>query len=452
MTGFDRFFHGPQAAIRPYLIIRIVPCMLALDAWMLMIGHAGRYGVADFNVAHFSLLDSLLPVPTAGGYIALLLVSGLLGIYVALTGIRPVAATALFATYTLSWAISMLDSYQHHYFLSLVLVCLIAFPSVCARDLARVSQESAHAAGDRETSTSAGFGYPLLACTVAILYVFAAVAKCDQQWVDGHTIRRISSAEALLEPLLALATDRGWSPQTIWTWMSTAVIPVEVALGLGYLVASQQDRASSRVTRGLSLATAALAVVLHVGAEAMALEIGWFSYYMLMFAVVYLLPEPALRWLAAPLLRIELAITDQLSDVESEARAGPTSATPALLALGVAGMLYYVGRKLQLPGAEAAAALGAAALVVAGVLHMAARAPDRIVRPALAVATATAIMWLAIAQSDVRWDFYRYLGGDLARRGHPEQALEAYLIGEAYAPEGQSRRNKIERLKRQLGR
>jgi hypothetical protein len=69
-----------------------------------------------------------------------------------------------------------------------------------------------------------------------------------------------------------------------------------------------------------------------------------------------------------------------------------------------------------------------------------------------ATVVAAAVMWVAIAASPVRWDFYRYLGGDLARRDEPEGALAAYLHGERYAPPGQSRAEKIQKLRTQLGR
>jgi hypothetical protein len=59
-------------------------------------------------------------------------------------------------------------------------------------------------------------------------------------------------------------------------------------------------------------------------------------------------------------------------------------------------------------------------------------------------------MWIAIAQSPVRWDFYRYLGGDLARRGELRPALEAYRKGELYAPKGESRADKIEQIEQRL--
>jgi hypothetical protein len=72
-------------------------------------------------------------------------------------------------------------------------------------------------------------------------------------------------------------------------------------------------------------------------------------------------------------------------------------------------------------------------------------------RSALCAAIAALGMWAAIAQSPVRWDFYRYLGGDLSRRGELQAALDIYERGERYAPEGESRMNKINELRRKLG-
>ena len=59
---------------------------------------------------------------------------------------------------------------------------------------------------------------------------------------------------------------------------------------------------------------------------------------------------------------------------------------------------------------------------------------------------------MAVASTDVRFDYYRYLGGDQYRRGELEAALQTYLRGERYAKSGQSRRAKIEEIKRKLDR
>jgi hypothetical protein len=70
---------------------------------------------------------------------------------------------------------------------------------------------------------------------------------------------------------------------------------------------------------------------------------------------------------------------------------------------------------------------------------------------ALALGVAAVLMLSAIAVTEVRWDYYRFLGGDLQRRGESRAALSAYLKGERYAPAGSSRRNKIRQLQRELG-
>ena len=51
---FDRYFHGENGAARAVLFEKSFLALLAFDTWMLMIGHAGRYGVGGFNVAHFA--------------------------------------------------------------------------------------------------------------------------------------------------------------------------------------------------------------------------------------------------------------------------------------------------------------------------------------------------------------------------------------------------------------
>jgi hypothetical protein len=72
-------------------------------------------------------------------------------------------------------------------------------------------------------------------------------------------------------------------------------------------------------------------------------------------------------------------------------------------------------------------------------------------RHVLATMLAAVMMWTAIAASPVRWDFYRFLGGDLSRRGELRPALEAYRRGERYAPPGQTRIDKIEEIEKSLG-
>ncbi|HEX2678551.1 MAG TPA: hypothetical protein VHM19_17990, partial [Polyangiales bacterium] len=109
MNAFERYFHGEHRAVRPYVLGKVFLSMVALDTWMLMIGHAGRYGVDGFNVAQFRWLDRITPLPSAALYVGVLVLTGLLALAIALAGTHPLACLALFLLYTFSWSMSMLD-------------------------------------------------------------------------------------------------------------------------------------------------------------------------------------------------------------------------------------------------------------------------------------------------------------------------------------------------------
>jgi hypothetical protein len=114
-------------------------------------------------------------------------------------------------------------------------------------------------------------------------------------------------------------------------------------------------------------------------------------------------------------------------------------------------VLLAVAYLIDLPGAMGAAGVAVAGLIGVGALAALRGQAAYLRRLCLATGCAAALMWAAIGCSSVRWDFYRYLGGDLNRRGRSEAALEAFVKGERYAPKGESRRAKIEELRRQLG-
>lgn len=516
MTPPERYFHGEYGASRAYLLHKVFHLTLAMDTWMLMIGHAGRYGVTDFNVAHFGWLDAMLATPSAGFYIAVLVLTGLLSLGLVVVGPSRPAASALFVSFTFSWSMSMLDSYQHHYFVSLILACMIFFPAVEAttvhprpppppesekakkrkqHEQERVRQAEGagwyyalvvlgavglyllvdhgergwlaffalcgtigaatllyrprRASGD--AARTRGFGLPLLCATVAILYTFTAIAKMDAQWVGGHTILQISTAAEVFAPLATYAEQLGMPAERFWALFATSVIPLELFVAVGYALAAVQDRVPHLALRLACVGAFVLAMMLHVGAEAMGLEIGWFSYYMMMLAVALLLPLPAVDRMVTALTWPGRWLSAQLADFGDEEGGSPAS-TALPVTAGAALMLGVVGYWANLPGAFAACVVAALGLLsTAGALGLRthwARARQY----AVAGGVGATCLWLALAASDVRWDFYRYLGGDLRRRGHLEAALEAYVEGERYAPAGQSRADKIRELKRRLGR
>ncbi|HEX4352537.1 MAG TPA: hypothetical protein VHZ95_06480, partial [Polyangiales bacterium] len=411
MNAFDRYFHAPFRGVRAYAFSKLFLAMVALDTWMLMIGHAGRYGVDGFNVAHFGWLDRMIPVPTATLYVGVLLLTGLLALATALGGSHPLALFALFLLYTFSWSMSMLDSYQHHYFVSSILLCLVFFPRLSSselmrergprparRDIAYLIVAGAAIAGyalidmkdhplvwftvcagtlvvatwlcsrqrrSERPVMANGFGFNLLGASVGILYAYTSIAKMDEQWIAGNTIRRISSAGRVFAPLADFAANFGISNERFWSLLSTSVIPLELTVALSYLIAVVQDSSRSRWPRIATACAFWLAVSLHVGAEAMGLEIGWFSYYMLALACAFLLPGPAIETLALFLTLPSRWIASLLADESAKAR----RASELLIAIaGVAIVLFAVAYLIDLPGAFGAASVAVGALIAWGIV------------------------------------------------------------------------------------
>jgi hypothetical protein len=194
--------------------------------------------------------------------------------------------------------------------------------------------------------------------------------------------------------------------------------------------------------RGIFATIAMLtALSFHVGAEHLELEIGWFSLYMIVAALVVFLPA---RWLSllafvasAPLRRPQPASS--------------TAELPRLVLAGLAGgtSLVVMGQLADLPGAVPASGLGALALAGTVGAALGRRIPASV---ALRAATACLIAGMAItgwlAVGTARFDYYRFAGGDFRRRLDYEAALGAYERANRYAPPGQSRDDRIEELRR----
>jgi hypothetical protein len=294
-----------------------------------------------------------------------------------------------------------------------------------------------------------GFGFNLLGASVGILYAYTSIAKMDAQWIAGNTIRRISSAGRVFAPIADVAADFGISNERFWSMLSISVIPLELTVALAYLIAVIQDSSRSRWPRIATSCAFWLALSLHVGAEAMGLEIGWFSYYMLALACAYLLPGPAIETLALFLTWPSRLLANLLEEQSAKAR------RPSELLIAIGGgaiVLFAVAYLIDLPGAFGAASVAVVGLIGCGIAAAISGELGYARRLAIASGFAAALMWTAIGASSVRWDFYRYLGGDFSRRGQNEAALEAFERGERYAPKGENRRSKIEALRRALGR
>lgn len=453
MHALTRYFYASSCPDRVHALLRVVPALLALDIAATMLGHGARYGVSDFNVAHFHLLDQLLPTPTPALYVGDLILCAVLGLAQALSG-QPLRGPllAICCGYTLSWSSSMLDSYQHHYFISLLLFCCLWLPDPRSRS-------TPHDQADLppQSPTARWGGFPLLCVTTALLYAFAAWAKVDDAWLHGHTLLRSDRHAALELPQRAIMAVTGLPEADASAWLATAVIPLEALLALAYLLAPLRcQHPDSRALALLSWLAFCGALALHIGIERMGLRIGLFSYYMLALAVICLGPRAPLAYFTRGTAWLTTKMRPWLDDLRQERTARVVTSAVTLC---VAGLLTYIGQAFDLPGALAAHLLLAGGLCIYGLVGLynprlrgqpQGRATFYPLPGVLCVALGSVVFWCMASLSHAQFDYYRFQAGDLKRRGELRAALDNYQHAERYAPEGRSRVRQMRKLRQQL--
>jgi hypothetical protein len=432
LKRLDSWFGGGHAQVRSHALGITVPLLLALDAIFLMVGHAGRYGSDGFNVAHFLLLDRYQPVPSPGLYIGTLIVVAILGWSLALGGYSRWLMAALLVVYTYSWSMSMLDSYQHHYFLSWVLVCMLFLAPTRAEDVSA-----------RPNASCYDVGFSMLCGTTAILYFWAAVAKMESSWLSGQTLLSLSHIEETLAGPVAVLGRVGIGPERVWSLLAWSIVLIELGICGGYVVAMKRDRATTGFARTVCTWSWVGAMCLHLGAEVIDLKIGWFSFYMIVIGSVSLLPARIVTVLTMPARMLAEGSNRALLAVES--RVGRRMA--ALLGVGAIAWMVLVSRRMGLPGAEDAVLVAIVGLAIGLIVTGNVRKPEALRRAGL-LALAVTVAWATLAVSTARFDFYRRLARGLERQGRSGQALAAYIEAERFAPEGESRADRIERLEK----
>jgi len=518
----------PVAAIRPYLLLKGTLLLLAFDMWLTRASHAGRYGAGGFNVAHFPWLDAAQPAVSPPFYVGACVLTGALCFAIVFARRPPRWLLGLtFVVHTWSWAMSMLDSYQHHYLLSIVLLCLAFFPGLNADEALEVDAPPQKKGGGSEgkgkgkgkgrksrkkkkavepepeakgTASMMGWvsapypfvsawAYSLLCLSTAVVYGYTAYAKTDPEWLSGAAFRRVirypagdtppvddplSIFRALLEPL-------GFTGETFWYAMGHSVVLVQIVCMAGYLLSPWRDRAPRIVTHvffGISMLTA---LSFHFGAEDLGLEIGWFSWYMILYALVCMLPAQVLvgfgRAVFRPMSGDSGSVILALRFVLVGAVMGLAAKLDSGIVLGVAGLIAFaaplrflsharwvkrladldanvtyglsaaaalllvaVGWWVDLPGAREATVI-AAVLGGASVVYLLVTGRDARALHGVAVGTLIGALALGIsvASSEMRWDYWRNVGGDHRRRGEVEEAYVAYVKANRYAPEGEDR-------------
>ncbi|MGM0559124.1 MAG: HTTM domain-containing protein [Myxococcota bacterium] len=440
MSIWNRYFFAGFPQVRATLAARGFLLLLAVDIWVNMLESGGRYGVAGFNVAHLELLDVLLPTPTPAIYIGTMTLASFAAFVGAVVGPRRWLTAITLTAFTYGWAMSQLDSYQHHYLMSLVLVCLLG-----------VSRRGEASEESEETPTT-NWGGPLLCATFGIVYTFTAISKMDETWRSGVALQKLVGTKA--EALLNAWQNFGASADSFWWMMGHATVAVQLVIAAAYFVLPVREKLWKVATALLSAGFVA-AIAFHLGTEWIELSIEWFSYYMVVFAVVLLGPRKPLKAV--------VGVADNLGDRLTETLRAWASADMTMALSIIAAVLVVVATvSVDLPGVAVAG--GITAISVLGGVALIVRKPSyhpTWIVGVLAATVAALGMLSAVAYFDTRFDYYRFTGGDAYRRAAQqadpskkremlESSVMSYKKANRYAPPDQDRVEKMKRVEREL--
>ena len=338
MTAWDRYWFGPVAAVRPYVLERAVLFLLALDSWVQFVPHGGRYGAGGFNVAHFLWLDAIQPLPSPALHVGLVLIVGGLAWVIACTGGNHSLRVLLLVLYTYCWAMSRLDAYQHHYLLSLLLGAFVFFPALEAADVLD--------AGARRISA---WAYVVVAANLAIVYTFAAVTKTEAAWASGAVLQQVTGGSRWFQSVWSwVLHESGVRGDVLWEVLARAVAVMQILIASAYVVAVRADASRARWVRLLAWAALVAAVGFHGSLLSFPIEIRWFSYYMITVAGAFFLPERALDAI------VRLATFPLRMVAASAARWSATRFQAVAVAASASCIVALVGSQLDLPGGTAA--------------------------------------------------------------------------------------------------
>ena len=410
--------------------------LLAFDAWLLNLGHAPRYGVEGFNVSQIGLLDPWLPVPTPAIITVMYLVSGFLALRAALgIAVRSsVWGTTILWSGAYFW--SQADSYQHHYLIALVLVIACAIPWDSTASLDRPTPKDGAEHPPRADTRVKSWGMRLLYVEVAITYYFTAITKMDAHWVDGSTVESLTTGSALVALVRETSALTGLTVDSLFIVVVYGVIVGEVFAGAVFLWPRLHKIGFFVVP------------VFHILVEHLGVDIGWFSYYMIAIDVILLMPD---SWFAA-ICRGFVSLMWPVEHLRRRLVGAVMTDCVSHLVVGIAVAVVCVVAAACVPLEGRAALLVSVALLSFGAhLPGLGRRFAPVARGGLQMGTA-GVMAMAINASDVPYDYYRYWGGDLYRRGHLEAAAECYEKANRHKTEGPARYFKLGRVYEELGR
>lgn len=236
------------AAARIFLLRKIILLVLAFDVLGTHLSPAWRYGAGGFNVPHFEWMRAL-PMPTTSLYVGMLFLVALGSLVAALMPKPPRAVLVVIALmYLWGWSCSMLDSYQHHYLLSLLLLTLAAMPVHDAVDL--YGRETTIATAPHGVVPRVhSFGYTLLTSLAGSVYLFTAVSKTAEDWLSGDALRSITRDGTTIEGLFSFTNHFGLGRDDTFWLLGHGMVPLQLTIAAGYFLAPLLDGANSRNER-----------------------------------------------------------------------------------------------------------------------------------------------------------------------------------------------------------
>ena len=428
MKFWDDYWFGSVAAVRPYLLSKGLLFVLAADLWFLQPSRAAPIGMYGFDVSHFAWLDLLQPLPTPELKFAVILFTGFAAAVTAMTGSR-VTMIAVVLLFTYSWAMSMQDMLQHHYFLSLSLLCVACLPKIRASDIWALSAEAGRG-NARDGPRTSAFGFVLLGVTIGIVYFFAAVTKMQGEWLSGVSLTAFGGTQAMIGPVVRLLEPLGVGDRAVWAAVGSGSVAVELFVSFGYLTAAWRDRTGPGFKLWW-LAAGAAPIAVHAVFLNMGLRIGWFTYYMFLMAGIFFFPERWLiglgRWVTWPVLRVQAYVTPRIAH---GARNGPVAAGALAVGLGV----VVLSLRMDIPGSLAAGVLPAVCLLGATAIQGFRGTPARAIVWLFATAVAGVAMTATVVSSNVRFFYYEDRIDYVIDTGSRDAALATLARYERYAP------------------
>jgi tetratricopeptide (TPR) repeat protein len=356
--------------------------LLALDA-LLEIRHAPRYGAGGFNVAQLPGLDVLGATRTSYAVCELInaYLFTLAAFGVATRWVLPVA-TAIYAWLYFG---SQLDSYQHHYLVSLILLLACFVPWRRPRDAT-------------PATPVASWALRLILVELAIMYLWAAISKMNAAWIDGRTL----------------------GGQIVGLMRHFVDATVGIALASKLVILVELTLACTVWQQRWWIIAAPLGLAFHVGILFSGLEIGLFAWLML---ALYLLVVPDRFWIAVatspPVRGVRVAF-----EVVRGWFDGSAGWLVWLLGAGL-GLAFAMITRFEYAGRFGLIALVA---MIAGTGYAVIRAPQARRLTAIGLAHLAAMsLWLVTDRaSTVATDYYRFWGGTSRRLGDTAAAERAY--------------------------